>query len=248
MSVVCICRSFAFVVRVQPYQYRVGCTFVRPNRRGDTHIRRCCIRACLHRTVRAPRTRGRFDYAGRVDVVDLAQRDLARGAHVEARDRLFAALRDHPSSQPVLELLGYSHLLVGDRAAAGAAWFLTDMADGDPTASAAFAALELRYPAPITLARALPINAPSASYPPRARQRLERLVDAVARSGQSWVPPRDTVYFDQDGVDADDFVDEDPLAPSQAAARSFRQRVVAWTIIVAIGLTSASVVLALVFG
>ncbi len=187
-----------------------------------------------------------------MDVIEEAQRDLARGDNAHARDRLYAALRTSPASQPILELLAYTHLLMGERAAAGAAWFLTSKADGDPTASAAFAALEARYRSPISLARGLPINAPSEYYPAPAQARLERLSSAIRANGQQWVPPRDTVYFDEVGVDSDDFLDDDDLPGSSGAysdrSRPIRQRVVASLIILAIAATSASVVLAIVFG
>ncbi|QCB50157.1 hypothetical protein E5720_06155 [Rhodococcus sp. PAMC28707] len=186
-----------------------------------------------------------------MDVIEEAQRDLARGDNAHARDRLYAALRTSPASQPILELLAYTHLLMGERAAAGAAWFLTSKADGDPTASAAFAALEARYRSPISLARGLPINAPSEFYPAPAQARLERLTSAIRANGQQWVPPRDTVYFDEVGVDSDDFLDDDLPGPSGTysdRSRPIRQRVVASLIILAIAATSASVVLAIVFG
>lgn len=186
-----------------------------------------------------------------MDVIEEAQRDLSRGDNARARDRLYAALRTSPASQPILELLAYTHLLMGERAAAGAAWFLTSKADGDPTASAAFAALEARYRSPISLARGLPINAPSEYYPAPAQARLERLSSAIRANGQQWVPPRDTVYFDEVGVDSDDFLDDDLPVPSGAysdRSRPIRQRVVASLIILAIAATSASVVLAIVFG
>jgi len=183
-----------------------------------------------------------------VDVIDEAQQDLAGGNLTRARDRLLAALRTNPASQPVLDLLAYTYLLMGDRASAGAAWFLTAKADDDPTASAAFQALEATHRSPIALARALPINAPSEYYPHRARARLERLTTAVRANGQDWVPPRDTVYFDDVGVDADDFVDDDfPSPDERRGGRPLQQRVVASLIILAIVATSASVVLALVF-
>ncbi len=186
-----------------------------------------------------------------MDVIEEAQRDLARGDNAHARDRLYAALRTTPASQPILELLAYTHLLMGERAAAGAAWFLTSKADGDPTASAAFAALEARYRSPISLARGLPINAPSEYYPAPAQARLERLSSAIRANGQQWVPPRDTVYFDEVGVDSDDFLDDDLHGPNGTysdRSRPIRQRVVASLIILAIAATSASVVLAIMFG
>lgn len=189
-------------------------------------------------------------YADSVDVIEHAQSDLARGDNAAARDRLYAALRTAPASQPILELLAYTHLLMGDRAAAGAAWFLTGKTDDDPTASAAFAALEARHPSPIGLARVLPINAPSEYYPVQAQERLLRLTAAVRSTGQEWVPPRDTIYFDELGVDTDDFFDDAFPTSGDATAgsgRPFRQRIVATLIIVAIAATSASVVLALVF-
>jgi hypothetical protein len=185
-----------------------------------------------------------------VDVIDQAQRDLAQGDLIRARDRLYAGLRTSPASQPILDLLAYTQLLLGDRASAGAAWFLTDKADDDPTASSAFAALEARYRSPISLARALPINAPSESYPMWAQRRLERLGSAIRANGQDWVPPRDTVYFDDVGVDADDFLDDglpDACADRVGSGRPLRQRLVASLIILAIAATSASVVLAIVF-
>lgn len=183
-----------------------------------------------------------------MDVIDEAQEDLSRGDPARARDRLLTALRTTPASQPVLELLAYTHLLMGDRVSAGAAWFLTSKADDDPTASAAFMALEATYRSPIAIARALPINAPSQHYPRNAQVRLQRLAAAARADGQDWVPPRDTVYFDDVGVDADDFVDDDfPGSDSGRNGRPLQQRVVATLIIVAIVATSASVVLALVF-
>jgi len=120
-----------------------------------------------------------------VDVIDEAQQDLAGGNLTRARDRLLAALRTNPASQPVLDLLAYTYLLMGDRASAGAAWFLTAKADDDPTASAAFQALEATHRSPIALARALPINAPSEYYPHRARARLERLTTAVPQTDRT---------------------------------------------------------------
>lgn len=182
-----------------------------------------------------------------MDVIDLAQEDLAGGDTVAARDRLAAALRVNPASPHILELLAYTHLVLGDRAAAGAAWFLTDKSDNDPTASAAFAALEKQCRTPLALALALPIHAPSDWYPTRARIRLERLTAAVEANGQRWLPPRDVVYFDEDGMDSTDLgVTDDPRsAPDR---RSLRQRAIAAVIVVAIAAMSASVVLALVFG
>ncbi len=137
----------------------------------------------------------------------------------------------------------------GDRAAAGAAWFLTAKSDDDPTAASAFAALEARYKSPIAIAKALPINAPSQYYPPRAQDRLERLTSAIRNNGQQWVPPRDTVYFDELGVDPDDFLDDKfpTFVPGSGQGRPLKQRVVASLIIIAIAATSASVVLAIVF-
>lgn len=183
-----------------------------------------------------------------MDVIDQAQQDLARGDVSTAKDRLYAALRNRPASQPVLDLLAYAHLMAGDRATAGAAWFLTDKADDDPTAASAFAALEARHHSAIALARSLPINAPSEYYPARAQARIERLAATIRANGQEWVPPRDTVYFDEVGVDADYFVDDDfPDGSYAGSGRAFPQRFVAALIIVAIAATSASVVLAIVF-
>lgn len=183
-----------------------------------------------------------------MNVIDEAQEDLSRGDHVGARDRLLGALRTAPASQPVLELLAYTYLLMGDRPSAGAAWFLTNMSDDDPTASSAFRALEAGYGSPIAIARALPINAPSEQYPIRAQNRLRRLTGAVSANGQEWVPPYDTIYFDDEGVDADDFVDDSfPGSDSHRIGRPMQQRVVASLIILAIVATSASVVLAIVF-
>lgn len=193
-------------------------------------------------------------YRRRVDVIEAAQEDLARGDYVAARDRLVGALPRNPASIGVLELLAYTYLLIGDRAAAGAAWFLTDKTDDDPTASAAFAALEKQYRSPLSLARALPIHAPSDWYPTRARIRLQRLVASIEANGQHWVPPRDVVYFDEDGLDSDDFYgsdgDQDDSEYDRAGSsyRTVRQRAIAAAIVVAIVATSASVVLALVFG
>ncbi|OZF41877.1 DUF6584 family protein [Rhodococcus sp. 14-2470-1a] len=183
-----------------------------------------------------------------MDVIDSAQRALAAGDLDGARERLYEALRTAPASQPVLELLAYTHLLRGDRASAGAAWFLTDKADDDPTASSAFEALAARHRSALELAKSLPINAPSRYYPERARARLDRLVTAIAAGGQEWVPPRDTVYFDEAGVDVDDFVDDEFSDGSVTRSdRPLRQRVLATLVIVAIAATSASVVLAIVF-
>ena len=56
------------------------------------------------------------------------------------------------------------------------------------------------------------------------------------------------VYFDETGVDSDDFLDEDfPDGSSGLGGRSVHQRVVAALIILAIAATSASVVLAIMF-
>ena len=193
-------------------------------------------------------------YCRRVDVIDRAQKDLARGDSIAARDRLVGALVRNPTSPGILELLAYTYLVLGDRAAAGAAWFLTDKSDDDPTASAAFAALEKQYRSPLLMARALPIHAPSDWYPTRARIRLERLAAAIEANGQQWVPPRDVVYFDEDGLNSDDFygsdVDQDDSEYDRAGSsyRTVRQRAIAATIVIAIAATSASVVLALVFG
>ncbi|WP_042940128.1 DUF6584 family protein [Rhodococcus sp. AW25M09] len=191
-----------------------------------------------------------------MDVIDRAQEDLARGDSIAARDRLISALVRNPASPGILELLAYTYLVLGDRPAAGAAWFLTDKSDDDPTASAAFAALEKQCRSPLALARALPIHAPSDWYPARARNRLERLEAAVEANGQHWMPPRDVVYFDEDGLNSDDFYDsgvdwdDDDLDGSRGGSsyRSVRQRAIAATIVLAIAATSASVVLALVFG
>jgi hypothetical protein len=106
------------------------------------------------------------------------------------------------------------------------------------------------------MAQALPIHAPSDWYPTRARIRLARLGAAIEANGQQWVPPRDVVYFDEDGLDSDDFYDVDgdsddadvDGARTGASYRSVRQRAIAATIVIAIAATSASVVLALVFG
>ena len=190
-----------------------------------------------------------------MDVIARAQADLARGDTNAARNGLLDALPRNPSSPAVLELLAYTYLLLGDRAAAGAVWFLTDKADDDPTASAAFAALQKQYRSPLMLARSLPIHAPSDWYPVRAQMRLERLGAAIAANGQSWIPPRDVVYFDEDGVDSDDFYaartaneDDADDGLKTSGYRTVRQRAIAATIVLAIVATSASVVLALVFG
>ncbi|MFI8567338.1 DUF6584 family protein [Rhodococcus sp. NPDC078407] len=191
-----------------------------------------------------------------MDVIDRAQEDLGRGDTIGARDRLVRALRRNPASPGILELLAYTQLVLGDRAAAGAAWFLTDKSDDDPTASGAFAALASKYRSPLALAEALPIHAPSDWYPARARNRLERLEAAVEANGQRWVPPRDVVYFYEDGLNSDDFydptVDYDDAEFDDGRAgssyRSVRQRAIAATIVIAIAATSASVVLALIFG
>lgn len=180
-----------------------------------------------------------------MDVIDRAQEDLSRGDAASARDRLLSALAGSPSSPRLLELLAYAYLVLGDRASAGATWFLTDKADDDPTAAAAFAALQQHYRSPLAIAQALPIFAPTDWYPTRAQVRLERLQAAVEANGQRWLPPRDVVYFDEDGLDSEDF-DEEYYAA--ARRRSFRHRVIATVIVVAIAATSASVVLALVFG
>ena len=193
-------------------------------------------------------------YCRRVDVIDRAQEDLARGDSIAARDRLVGALVRNPTSPGILELLAYTYLVLGDRAAAGAAWFLTDKSDDDPTASAAFAALEKQYRSPLMMARALPIHAPSDWYPTRARIRLERLGAAIEANGQQWVPPRDVVYFDEDGLNSDDFYgtdgdqDDSEYDRTGSSYRTVRQRAIAATIVIAIAATSASVVLALVFG
>lgn len=181
-------------------------------------------------------------------MIDQAQLDLTKGDLNAARERLYEALRTAPASQPILELLAYTYLLMGDRASAGAAWFLTAKGDEDPTASAAFVALQKRHRSPIALARVLPINAPSQYYPAQAQGRLQRLSAAIRAEGLEWVPPRDTVYFDDVGVDADDFLDDEfPDGHGASGGRPFRQRVVASLIILAIVATSASVVLAIVF-
>lgn len=122
-------------------------------------------------------------------IIERCRRDLAKGEPWRARDRLYGALREYPTDERILDLLGQVLQQMGDLPAAGAAWFLSNRADDDPTTAAAGAALRARFRGPIGIGRSLPLRARLEDYPPPARQRLEQLSADIKATGQDWPYP-----------------------------------------------------------
>ncbi|MDQ2723118.1 MAG: hypothetical protein M3Y19_07455 [Actinomycetota bacterium] len=137
-------------------------------------------------------------------ILERCRRDLARGEPWRARDRLYGALRDYPTDERLLDLLGQVLQQMGDLPAAGAAWFLSNRADDDPATATARAALRARFRAPIGIGRSLPLRARFEDYPPRARLRLEQLGADIKASGQDWPYPAPKII---------DFSRRTPIAP-----------------------------------
>lgn len=176
--------------------------------------------------------------------LDRAQEDLARGEPAAARKRLTALLEQDPASQAALDLLGYACLAMEDRAAAGAAWFLTDRDDGDPVVRDAVDAFVSGCPTPLVLAHRLPINAPTRAYPPRVRERLAVLGSRVRASGEEWEPPGEVHFFEQDGVDVEAFEEWTDEGPRP---RSGIKLVAAVLVVAMIGTASIATVLTVFF-
>jgi hypothetical protein len=123
-----------------------------------------------------------------VNVVDRARADLSRGEPWLARDRLRGALAQRPHDQNVIEELALVHSAMGDLPAAGACWFLTGRADGDPQVAAALAAFERRYPKPWVRAVELPLTGGLDAYPDAAWTRVLALQQACREEGWHWEP------------------------------------------------------------
>ena len=118
-----------------------------------------------------------------MNVVDRARTDLARGEPWLARDRLRGTLAQRPHQQDVLEELARTQGAMGDLPAAGACWFLTGRADGDPEVAAALAAFERRYPKPWVRAGEPPLVGRLDAYPDAARTRVLTLQRACRAAG-----------------------------------------------------------------
>ena len=107
-----------------------------------------------------------FDRLG----LNRAKEDIAQGRLWKARDRLTGLLSMYPAEQPVLHLLGEVLFRMGDLPAAGRYWVLTDRQGDD--VDAALEALHERFGEGVSLAKAIPIRAPLALYPPIVQERL----------------------------------------------------------------------------
>jgi predicted Zn-dependent protease len=118
--------------------------------------------------------------------VTRAQADIEAGRLWKARDRLSAAVRDSPTDQEIIELLGEVHFRMGDGPAAWRYWALT--ARQGPDAEAAEDAFGERY-ARAGLADQLsliPARAPIGNYPNGARERLLALEERARAADISW--------------------------------------------------------------
>lgn len=117
-----------------------------------------------------------------------ARADLAAGRPWKARDRLSGVLRQSPSNQPVLELLGEVLYQMGDAPAAGRVWFLTERR-GPDVDEALRVFLERYGRHSIDLIRVLKVRAPIDSYPSEVRERLVTLQTEAKRERFDWQPP-----------------------------------------------------------
>jgi len=122
--------------------------------------------------------------------VTRAHADIEAGRLWKARDRLSAAIRDSPTDQDVLALLGEIYFRMGDQPAAWRYWALTPRQGSD--AEAAERAFDERY-GRAGLAEQLsqiPAREPIEDYPSGARERLLALRERARSASIAWPPAR----------------------------------------------------------
>ncbi len=115
-----------------------------------------------------------------------ARADVGADRLWKARDRLSAAVRDSPTDQEILELLGEVHFRMGDGPAAWRYWALTERRGAD--VEAAERAFDERY-GRSGLAEQLsqiPVRAPIKDYPSGARGRLLVLEERARAENVRW--------------------------------------------------------------
>ena len=122
-------------------------------------------------------------------VFDRAQQDVDDGRPWQARDRLRARLRATPRDQRVIGMLGQVHWDMGDRAAAGRYWFLSDR-EGDEVEEAINAFRAVHSRSLHALIDDLPYLSPLSEWPVAARRRLQALDKECRARG---------IYWDLDG-------------------------------------------------
>jgi hypothetical protein len=123
-------------------------------------------------------------------VVGRARIDIEAARLWKARDRLSAAVRDAPTDQAILELLGEVYFRMGDQPAAWRYWVLTTR-EG-PDADAAERAFEERFGRSGIADRLsqIPAREPLADYPSGVRERLVELRQLGRAEGVDWPRPR----------------------------------------------------------
>jgi hypothetical protein len=116
--------------------------------------------------------------------------DIEAGRLWKARDRLSAAVRDSPTDQGILELLGEVYFRMGDQPAAWRYWVLTTREGAD--VDAAELAFEERYGRAGLADRLsqIPASEPLADYPSAVRERLVELRQLGRAEGVDWPRPR----------------------------------------------------------
>ena len=124
-------------------------------------------------------------------VVTRAQADIEEGRLWKARDRLSAAVRDSPTDQDVLALLGEVYFRMGDGPAAWRYWVLTTR-EG-PDAEVAERAFDERYGRAEIADRLsqIPAREPLSDYPSGVRERLIELRQIGRAEGIDWPRPRE---------------------------------------------------------
>jgi len=110
-----------------------------------------------------------------------ARTDIEAGRLWKARSRLEGGLRERPTDEELLRLLGEVCYSMGDLPAAGRYWFLTTRAGKD--VDEAFAAMHEAHHGPGPLLTVLPVLARADEYPPQVADRLH---DVVAKTSDQW--------------------------------------------------------------
>jgi hypothetical protein len=112
--------------------------------------------------------------------------DIEAGRLWKARDRLSAAVRDSPTDQGILELLGEVYFRMGDQPAAWRYWVLTTREGAD--VDAAKLAFEERYGRAGLADRLsqIPAYEPLADYPIAVRERVVELRQLGRAEGIDW--------------------------------------------------------------
>lgn len=115
-----------------------------------------------------------------------ARIDIDAGRLWKARDRLSAAVRDSPTDQEILELLGEVYFRMGDGPAAWRYWVLTSRQGAD--AEAAELAFHERFERAGLADRLsqIPAREPIEGYPRGARERLLALRERARGEGIAW--------------------------------------------------------------